>query len=244
MPRSLLAVVIAVLAVPIAGCGSSGSSTSAAAQASAGAQTACGAIAEGSSSSIAACAQGYDAAKAGKSEEKTCDSVGSGAIVTPENVQDCNDGWSAADVAGKAAAAPPSAAAQTACGAVAEGSSSSIAACAQGYDAAKAGKSEEKTCDSVGSGAIVTPENVQDCNDGWSAADVAGKAAAAPPSAAAQTACGAVAEGSSSSIAACAQGYDAAKAGKSEEKTCDSVGSGAIVTPENVQDCRAGWSAG
>jgi hypothetical protein len=153
----------------MAGCGSSGSGASAAPQASAAAQTACGSIAEGSSASIAACAQGYDAAKAGTSQEKACDSLGYKAIVTTENVNDCQAGWSSADVAGTAAATPPSAAAQTACGSIAEGSSASIAACAQGYDAAKAGTSQEKACDSLGYKAIVTTENVNDCQAGWSA---------------------------------------------------------------------------
>jgi hypothetical protein len=243
MPRSWFAVVVGVLAVSSAGCGSSGSSGGVAG-ASAAAQSACGAIAEGSSSSIAACAQGYDAAKAGKPEETACSKVGSGAIVVGENVKDCQAGWSAAAAAGKTAAASPSAAAQSACGAIAEGSSSSIAACAQGYDAAKAGKPEETACAKVGSGPIVVGENLKDCRAGWSAAGAAGKTAVASPSAAAQTACGGIAEGSSGAIAACAQGYDAAKAGRTVEAACDSVGSGAIVVGENVKDCQAGYSAG
>ena len=119
MPRSSFAVVVGVLAVSMAGCGSSGSS-SGVAGASPAAQTACGAIAEGSSSSIAACAQGYDAAKAGKTEETACSKAGAGAIVVGENVKDCLSGWSAAGTAGKTAAASPSPAAQTACGAIAE----------------------------------------------------------------------------------------------------------------------------
>jgi trimeric autotransporter adhesin len=243
MLRSWFAVVVGALAVSLAGCGSSASSSSVAG-ASPAAQTACGAIAEGSASSIAACAQGYDAAKAGKPEEKTCSKVGSGAIVVGENVKDCLAGWAAADAAGKTASASPSAAAQTACGGIAEGSSGAIAACAQGYDGAKVGKPESTACDSVGSGAVIVVENVSDCHAGWAAAGTAGKIAAASPSAAAQTACGAIAEGSASSIAACTQGYDAAKAGKPESTACDSVGSGAVVVGENVKDCRAGWSAG
>jgi len=168
MPRSLFAVAAAVLAVSIAGCGSTGSSAPVAG-ASAAAQTACGAITEGSSLSLAACAQGYDAVKTGKLEAATCDKVGSGAVLVSENVKDCEAGWSAAGAGGKAAAASPSAAAQTACGAITEGSSLSMAACAQGYDAAKGGKSQEATCDSVGSGAILVSENVKDCRAGWSA---------------------------------------------------------------------------
>jgi hypothetical protein len=50
--------------------------------------------------------------------------------------------------------------------------------------------------------------------------------------------------GGSSSIAACAQGYDAAKAGTSQEKACDSIGNGAVLASENVDECQAGWSAG
>ena len=50
--------------------------------------------------------------------------------------------------------------------------------------------------------------------------------------------------GGSSSIAACSQGYDAAKAGTSQEKACDSIGNGAVLASENVDQCQAGWSAG
>ncbi len=246
MRRALFAIAGVVLAISIGGCGSSGSATSTTAGGSAAAQSACSSIAEGSSSSLAVCAQGYDAAKAGTSQEHSCDHLGSGAVTTSENIEDCQDGWSLAPVAGKApAATTSSAAAQAACGSVAEGSSSSLAACAQGYDAAKAGASLEQSCDHVGSGAVTAIENVKDCQYGWSVVPVAGKApAATTSSAAAQAACGSVAEGSSSSLAACAQGYDAAKAGTSQEQGCDHLGSGAVTTVENIKDCQAGWSVG
>jgi hypothetical protein len=165
--RAPLAIVVSILAVCIAGCGSSGSAG--APKGSAAAVTACGPIAEGSSSSTEACAQGYAAAKAGQSQEKACDTVSNKAIVTTENVADCHAGWASADVAGKGTAGSPSAAGMTACGPIGEGSSSSTEACAQGYDAAKAGESEEKACDSVGYKAILSTENIKDCQAGWSA---------------------------------------------------------------------------
>ena len=62
---------------------------------------------------------------------------------------------------------------------------------------------------------------------------------------AATSACNSITEGSSSGAAeACAAGYEAAKAGKTEEQTCAQVGSGTILTTENVKDCRSGWAAG
>jgi hypothetical protein len=61
----------------------------------------------------------------------------------------------------------------------------------------------------------------------------------------AETVCALIAENSvSGSVAACAQGYEGAKAGKSEEASCDSIGFGAVVGPENIKDCQEGWSAG
>jgi hypothetical protein len=124
MPRALLAVVAMVLVVSIAGCGSSSSSSSAPAGASAAALTACASVAEGSSGNDeAACAQGYDGAKSGKSVQDSCDSVGAGAVTDTEDVSDCHVGWAIVDVAGKGAAGTPSAAALTACASVAEGSS-------------------------------------------------------------------------------------------------------------------------
>jgi hypothetical protein len=68
--------------------------------------------------------------------------------------------------------------------------------------------------------------------------------AAATPSAAAQAECARVTEGSSAKDEeACAQGFDGAKAGKSVEQSCDSVGSGAVTDTEDVKDCEVGWSA-
>jgi hypothetical protein len=169
MPRARLTVLGLVMAMSIAGCGSSGPSVGAPAGTSAAARTACASIAEGSSvNDEAACAQGYDAAKAGKSVEKSCDSVGFGAVTETNNINDCQIGWADVDVAGSAAAASPSAAARTACASIAEGSSvNDEAACAQGYDAAKAGKSLEQSCDSIGFGAVTETNNIKDCEIGW-----------------------------------------------------------------------------
>ncbi len=242
MPKSLLGVALlamAVLAVSIAG------SAIAAAPPSGAAATACELIGENSvSGSIEACAQGYEGAKAGKTEEASCDKVGSGAVAKLENVKDCQAGWSTADPAGKGATSTPSAAAATACEVIGENSvSGSIEACAQGYDGAKAGKSEEAVCDSIGYGAVVGPENIKDCQEGWSTADVAGKTSASEPSSAAVTACEVIGENSvSGSIEACAQGYEGAKTGKTEQSVCDSIGYGAVVGPENIKDCQEGFS--
>jgi hypothetical protein len=218
-----------------------------AAEPAATAEAVCALNGEGSiQGSVAACAQGYEGAKAGKTEEAACDTIGSGAVIGPENVKDCQEGWAAEDVAGKGAATTPGAAAETTCSLLGEGSiQGSVAACAQGYEGAKAGKSQQASCDSIGYGAVVGPENIKDCQEGWSAADVAGKGAATTPSAAAEATCSLLGEGSiQGSVAACAQGYDAAKAGTSEEASCDSIGFGAVVGPENIKDCQSGWSAG
>jgi hypothetical protein len=153
--------------VSIAGCGSSGSGGGAASATSA-ARTACDALAEGSSLSLAECAQGYEAEKAGRSEQASCDHVGAGAVATLENVGDCQVGWGAAPVSRKVAVRSASAGAQSACRSIAQGGSASIAACAQGYGAVKAGVSEEESCDHLDSGAVTTMENVKDCQDGWS----------------------------------------------------------------------------
>ena len=242
MPRALfLALVGVVLAMSVAA-SSSGATVSVV---SAAAQAECARVTEGSSAKDEeACAQGYDGAKAGKSVEQSCDSVGSGAVADPEDVKDCLVGWSVADVGGTAEAAKPSAAAQAECARVAEGSSAKDEeACAQGYDGAKAAKSGQQSCDSLGSGAVLDPEDVKDCLVGWFLADVAGTAEAAKPSAAAQAECARVTEGSSAKDEeACAQGYDGAKAGKSVEQSCDSLGSGAVADPEDVKDCEVGWS--
>ena len=246
MRRALYGVMSVGLLVLISGYGLSVASAGTS-SASSAATSACSAITEGSSSGAAeACAGGYDAAKAGKTEAATCEHVGSGAILTTENVKDCESGWAGADVAGTVTAPTASSAATSACNAITEGSSSGAAeACAQGYDAAKAGKTEEQTCAQVGSGTILTTENIQDCESGWALADVAGTVTAPTASSAATSACNAITEGSSSGAAeACAQGYDAAKAGKTEEQTCAQVGSGTILTTENVKDCRSGWVAG
>ena len=220
-------------------------SSGAAGTPSAAAQAECAKVTEGSSAKDEeACAQGYDGAKAGKSVEQSCDSVGSGAVTDTEDVKDCLAGWYLTDVGGTAAAGTPSAAAQAECAKVTEGSSAKDEeACAQGYDRAKAGKSVEQSCDSVGSGAVTDTEDVKDCLAGWYLTDVGGTAAAGTPSAAAQAECAKVTEGSSAKDEeACAQGYDGAKAGKSVEQSCDSVGSGAVTDTEDVKDCEVGWS--
>ncbi len=144
------------------------------------------------------------------------------------------------------ASAPPSAAAVAECARVTEGSSAKDEeACAQGYGGAKAGKAEAQDCDPVGSEAVTDTEDVKDCLDGWVLVDVAGTSEAATPSAAAVTECARVTEGSSAKDEeACAQGYDGAKAGKSVEQSCDSVGSGAVTDTEDVKDCEVGWSLG
>ena len=242
MRRALYGVMVLGLLVLLGGFGSaiaaSGTTTAA---------SACGAITEGSSSGAAeACAAGYEAAKAGKTAAATCGHVGTAPILTTENVKDCESGWAGADVAGEVKPPTPSSAASTACGAITEGATSGAGeACAEGYEAAKAGKSAEKTCAEVGSGVILTTENILDCESGWAAADVAGKVTAPTPSSAATSACASITEGATSGAAeACAEGYEAAKAGKSAEQTCAQVGSGSILTTENIKDCRAGWVAG
>jgi len=244
MPRPLLALIGVVFALSIAGCGSSGSSTSSS-KASAAAQTACASVAEASSAKEEeACAQGYDGAKAGKSAEQSCGPVGSGAVTDTEDVHDCLVGFSLADAGGTAAAASFSEGAKTTCASVAEASSAKEEeACAQGYDGAKAGKSLEQSCDSVGSGAVTDTEDVHDCLVGFSLADVGGTGAAATPSEGAKMACASAAEGSSAKEEeACAQGYDGAKAGKTVQQSCYSVGSGAVIDSEDVKDCEVGWS--
>jgi hypothetical protein len=93
MPRALfLAIVGAVLIMSIAAASSGAAAPSGA---SATAKTECALIAEGSSAKDEeACAQGYDGAKAGKTVEQSCDSVGSGAVTDTEDVKDCEAGWS------------------------------------------------------------------------------------------------------------------------------------------------------
>jgi hypothetical protein len=241
MRRSLLAVAVAVLTLSIAG------NAAAAEEPAPTAESACALIGEGSvSGSVEACVQGFNDAKAGKSVEASCDTIGSGAVVGPENVNDCQAGWFTADVAGKGTATTPISEATTACELIGEGSvSGSVEACAEGYSAAKAGKFEAASCDSIGAAAVVGPENVKDCQAGWSAADAAGKGTATTPSPEATAACELIGEGSvSGSVEACGEGFTAAKSGKSEEATCDSIGAAAVVGPENVKDCEEGWSAG
>ena len=143
-----------------------------------------------------------------------------------------------------ASASGPSAATLAECDRATEGSTAKDEeACAQGYEAAKAGKSAQQSCNSVGSGAVTDTEEVKDCRAGWALADVAGTSEAATPSAAAQAECARAAEGSTAGDeAACAQGYDGEKAGKTLEQSCDSVGSGAVTDTEDVKDCEAGWT--
>ncbi len=171
MPRAPLAVVGVVFAVSISAWGASASVASEPSGAGATAKGECARVGEGSSAKDEeACAQGYEGAKAGKSVQQSCDSVGSGAVADTEQVKDCLVGWSLADVGGTAAAATPSAAAQTECARITEGSSAKDEeACAQGYDGAKAGKSVEQSCDSVGAGAVTDTEDVKDCEVGFSA---------------------------------------------------------------------------
>jgi len=166
MPRALFVTLVGVvLAMSVAA-----SSSGAASGASAPAQAECAKVTEGSSAGDEeACTQGYDGAKAAKSVQQSCDPLGSGTVTDTEDVKDCLAGWSLADIAGTTAAGTPSAAAQTECAKVTEGSSAGDEeACAQGYDGAKAAKSVEQSCDSVGSGAVTDTEDVKDCEVGWS----------------------------------------------------------------------------
>jgi hypothetical protein len=144
------------------------------------------------------------------------------------------------------ASTPPSAKATAECALVTEGSSAKDEeACAQGYEGAKAGKSLQQSCDTVGAGAVTDTEQVKDCQVGWSLVDVAGAGEAPKPSATAAAECALVTEGSSAKDEeACAQGYEGAKAGKSIEQSCDSVGAGAVTDIEDVKDCEVGWSLG
>jgi len=161
MPRALyLALVGVVLAMSVAAI----SSSAAASEVSAAAQAECARSTEGSSAKDEeACAQGYDGAKAGKSVQQNCDTVGAGAVTDTEDVKDCLLGWTLTDVAGTAEAGKASAAAETECARSTEGSSAKDEeACAQGYDGAKAGKTVEQSCDSVGD-----TEDVKDCEVGW-----------------------------------------------------------------------------
>ena len=91
MPRALyLALVGVVLAMSVAAI----SSSAAASEVSAAAQAECARSTEGSSAKDEeACAQGYDGAKAGKTVEQSCDSVGAGAVTDTEDVKDCEVGW-------------------------------------------------------------------------------------------------------------------------------------------------------
>jgi len=242
MPRALLALIGIVSAMSIAAIGSSaGAST----PPSAAATAECARITEGSSAKDEeACAQGYEGAKAGKSVQQSCSAVGSGAVTDTEDIKDCLIGWALVDVAGKSEAAKPSAAATAECARITEGSSAKDEeACAQGYEGAKAGKSVQQSCYSVGSGAVTDTEEIRDCLIGWALVDVAGKSEAAKPSAAATAECARITEGSSAKDEeACAQGYDGAKAGKSVEQSCYSVGSGAVTDTEDIKDCEVGWS--
>ncbi len=92
MPRALfLALVGVVLAMSIA----TSSSGATASGVTAAAQAECARVTEGSTAKDEeACAQGYDGAKAGKSVEQSCDSVGSGVVTDTEDVKDCEVGWS------------------------------------------------------------------------------------------------------------------------------------------------------
>src|SRR6202453_3502001 len=153
MPRALFLGLVGVgLAMSIA----ASSFGATASGASAAAQAECARVTEGSSAKDEeACAQGYDGAKAGKTVQQSCDSVGSGAVTDPEDIKDCEAAWPLADVAGTAEAGKASAAAESECARVTEGSSAKDeVACAQGYDGAKAGKTVEQSCDSVGAGAV------------------------------------------------------------------------------------------
>jgi len=68
-------------------------------------------------------------------------------------------------------------------------------------------------------------------------------ASASGVSAAAEKECASVTEGSAAKDEeACAQGYDGAKAGKTVEQSCDSLGAGAITDTEDVKDCEVGFS--
>ena len=212
---------------------------------SAAAEKECASVTEGSAAKDEeACAQGYDGAKAGKTVQQSCDSVGAGAVTDPEDVKDCLAGWTLADVAGTSEAGKASAAAEKECASVTEGSAAKDEeACAQGYDGAKAGKTVEQSCDSLGAGAITDTEDIKDCEAAWPLADVAGTAEAGKASAAAEKECASVTEGSAAKDEeACAQGYDGAKAGKTVEQSCDSLGAGAITDTEDVKDCEVGFS--
>jgi hypothetical protein len=76
-----------------------------------------------------------------------------------------------------------------------------------------------------------------------SVAAISSSAAASEVSAAAQAECARSTEGSSAKDEeACAQGYDGAKAGKSVQQNCDTVGAGAVTDTEDVKDCEVGWA--
>ncbi len=244
MRRAVLSLVGVVLAMSIS---SYVSAAGASTPPSSAAVAECARVTEGSSAKDEeACAQGYGAAKAGKAEAQDCDPVGSEAVTDTEDVKDCLDGWVLVDVAGTGEAAKPNAAAVSECARVSEGSSAKDEeACAQGFDGAKAGKTVEQSCYSVGSGAVTDTEDVKDCLDGWVLADVAGTGEAAKPSAAAVSECSRATEGSTAKDEeSCAQGFDGAKAGKTVEQSCDSLGSGAVTDTEDVKDCEVGWSLG
>jgi len=160
----LIAVVGAALL--LAGCGASSSSSSGGGTPSA-AVSACGSSARGSDAAIAACVQGYNGAVAGKTLHSAC-LLGTGAVTAVENVRDCSVGFLSAPAGPRQSATPvPSAAALADCAGTDRTSPGSIAACVQGYDDADADQASDYSCDHLGSGAVLTVENAQDCLDGW-----------------------------------------------------------------------------
>lgn len=155
-------------ALLLAGCGSSLPSPPGGPQTAA--TTQCAAISSGSTAAIAACAQGYAGAVAGRSLHAAC-LFGTGAVTAQENIRDCRYGFVTAPTGPKlSATAAPSAVAAVDCAGISHGSSASIPACEQGYDGATGGQTIDESCGHVGSGAVLSVENTQDCDDGWDVA--------------------------------------------------------------------------
>ena len=163
--RLVLSLAAVAMALLIAGCGSSGSSSPTTASA---AVTTCAGIGQHTSSgAIGACAQGYAGALAGKTLHVAC-LFGTGVVTAAENVNDCRIGYIAAGGGPKLPTVAPSAVAIATCDEMArESSAGSIEACEQGYALAVAGSGESDSCDHLGSGAVATIENATDCSDGW-----------------------------------------------------------------------------
>jgi hypothetical protein len=210
----------------------------------------CSALNEGSEGGAASCAQGYEAAAAGKPEVSSCQTFSTGpeAVAASENTEECRLGWAFATKTAGPSSAKPSSTAEKECSALDEGSEGGVTTCEQGYEAANAGKPEVSSCltFSTEAEAVVPTESIEECRLGWASATKTAGPSSAKPSSTAEKECAALDEGSEGGVAVCEQGYEAAKAGKPEVSSCltFSTEAEAVAASESTFECRLGWAAG